>query len=109
MEFTFLTSRIKDICERRAYAVVELGEQAALDLERKLADIDACEDALEFRRLCHDDLVEMSEHRWRLRLAGGCCMELVSGHVKPRRIETGATDWGKVARLRIEAVGGSDD
>lgn len=109
MEFAFLTARIKEVCERRASAVAELGEEAALDLERRLADIDACDDALEFRALFGDDLVELSGHRWVLHFAGGRCMELVAGHAKPRLTETGATDWGKVTRLRIEAIGGSDD
>ena len=78
MEFTFLTVRIKEICERRASAVAEFGEEAALDLERRLADIDACDNALEFRALCDVGLVELSEHRWALRLAGRCRMELTS-------------------------------
>lgn len=109
MEFAFLTDPIREICQRRALAIEELGEEAALDLERKLADIDACGDALEFRALCHDDLEELSEHRWLLRLSGGWHVEMVAGHAKPRRTETGATDWGKVTRLRIEALGRSDD
>ena len=89
--------------------MTELGEEAALDLERRLADIDACEDAMEFRALCQDDLVETSEHRWCLHLAGGCQVEIVAGHAKPLRTETGGTDWGKVKRLRIESIGGNDD
>lgn len=109
MEFTFLTARIREICERREFAVVALGDGAALDLERRLADIDACDDALEFRALCGDDLVELSGHRWALHLTGCCRMELVAGHAKSRLTETGAADWGKVTRLRIETIGGSND
>ena len=109
MEFTFLTVRIREICERRASAVAQLGEGAALDLERRLADIDACDNALEFQALCADDLEELSGHRWALHLADRCRMELVAGHAKSRLTETGATDWGKVTRLRIEAIGGTDD
>jgi hypothetical protein len=109
LEFTFLTARIKEICERRASAVAGLGEEAALDLERRLAEIDACDDALEFRALCGDDLVELSGHRWALSLMGEARMELVAGHARPRLTETGATNWGKVKRLRIEAIGRNDD
>lgn len=109
LEFTFQTARIKEICERRTFAIAELGSEAALDLERRLADIDACDNALEFRALCDDDLVELPGHRWTLHLAGKCRVELVVGHVKSRITETGATDWGKVTRLRIEAIGGSND
>ena len=109
MEFTFLTARMKEICERRASAVAQLGEAAALDLERRLADIDACENALEFQALCADDLVELSGHRWVLHLTEGCRVELVAGHAKSRLTETGATDWRKVTRLRIEAIGESNE
>jgi hypothetical protein len=59
--------------------------------------------------LCGDDLVELSGHRWALQLMGGWRLELVSGHAKPRLTATGATDWGKVTRMRIEAIGGSND
>lgn len=109
MEFTFLTARMKEICERRACAVAQLGETAAFDLERRLADIDACDNALEFRALCADELVELSAHRWVLHLTNRCRLELVAGHAKSRLTETGATDWRKVTRLRIEAIGGSDE
>ena len=109
LEFTFLTARIREICERRAAAVAQLGEAAALDLERTLADIDACDDALEFQVLCGDDVVELSGHRWALHFASKYRMELVAGHIKARLTETGATDWGKVTRLRIEVIGGSND
>jgi hypothetical protein len=109
LEFTFLTARIKEICERRASALAEFGEATALDLERRLADIDACDNALEFRSLCDDELVELSGHRWALLLVGGCRMELVAGHVKSRLTGAGATDWGNVTRLRIEAIRGDDD
>lgn len=108
MEFTFLTAPIKQVCERRASAIAELGDEAALDLERKLADIDACDNALEFRALC-DSIVELSGHRWAIQLVGGRYVEIVVGHARSRLTETGATDWGRVTRLRIEAFGESDD
>ena len=71
--------------------------------------MDACDNALEFRALCDDDITELSGHRWALSLAAGCRVELVAGHAKARLTETGATDWSKVTRLRIEVIGGSND
>ena len=93
MEFTFATNRIKEICE-----------EAALDLERMLADLEACDDAREFFALCGSDLEGVTADRWLLRLSGGCRIEVVAGHVKPRLTETGEMDWGRVRRLRIEEV-----
>jgi len=108
VDFSFATATIKDICERRECAVRVLGEAAAIELERRLADIEACDNALEFGALCGEELQRVSGHRWSLHLADGIRLEVVAGHVKPRLTETGATDWGKVTRLRIESVGGSD-
>jgi hypothetical protein len=109
LEFNYLNAQIQKICEKRQTAVAELGEAAALDLERTLADIDACDHALDFRALYVDIVEELSPHRWAVRLAGGCNLELASAHVGPRLTKTGVTDWGKVTRLRIEAVGGRND
>lgn len=109
VDFTFSTARIQEICERRTAAVAELGEAVALDLERRLADIDACENALDFRDLCASDLVELTVHRWILHLRGGYLMELVAGHARPRLTGAGATDWGKVTRLRVEVIGEGND
>lgn len=109
MEFAFLDERIKELCERRSRAVAELGEEAARELERRLADIEACDNAAEFAALSGDELVTVSGHRRALHLACGISMAFVSGHTKPRLTETGATDWRKVMRLRIEAIGGGTD
>ena len=110
MEFTFKTAHIKKMCEHREYAVEKLGLEAALDLARKLADMDACDNAREVQELHASDLIEAtSEHRWELQLAGGGHMELTDGHVTPRRTQAGAPDWDMVKRLRIEMIGGRND
>lgn len=109
MDFAFLTTRIREICERHARAVAEIGEQAAVELQRRLADIDACNDAAEFEALCGADLQAISGHSRALPLTDGVRLVFVSGHAKPRLTKTGATDWGKVTRIRIEAIGETDE
>jgi hypothetical protein len=109
LEFAFLKACIREICERRARAVAALGEAAAFELERRLAEMEACENAAEFAELCGDELVVVSGVRWSLGLAEGIGMELIAGHVNPPLTETGVTDWSKVTRLRIEAIGGTHD
>jgi hypothetical protein len=101
-----MTARIKEICERRACAVSNLGEPAALELERRLADIDACDTAAEFAALCQEELSFPSSHRWNLRLTENVMMQLVAGHVKVPLTKTGTTDWSKVTKFRIEGIGG---
>ena len=109
MDFAYLTDRIRDICEQRARAVAEVGELAALELERRLADMDACDTAAEFAALCEGELLELSPHQWALRLAENVQMALTAGHVRVPRTRTGTTDWSKVTRFRIEMIGGTDD
>lgn len=104
MEFSYETARIKELCEKRVPAVEEFGEEAALDLERRLADLEACDNAVEFLVLCEGDLVQLAGHRWRLQLRGGASIEFISGHLKQLLTETGETDWSKVTRLRIKAI-----
>lgn len=109
LDFAFLTVQIREICEKRARAVAAIGEQAALELERRLADIEACSDVAELEALCGDDLQVVASHRRALHLADGIRMMFTSGHTKPRLTRTGATDWGKVTRLRIDAIGKADE
>lgn len=109
LDFAYLSARIRGICERRACAVAEVGEPAALELERRLADIDACDTAADFAALCAEELLVLSGHRWALRLTENVQMELVAGHVKVPRTRTGATDWSRVTKFRIEAIGGTCD
>ena len=104
-----MTARIRDICERRACAVTELGESAALELERRLADIDACDTAFDFEALCEGELSAVSAHRWALRLTEDVRMQLIAAHVKVPLTKAGATDWSKVTKFRIEAIGGTND
>jgi hypothetical protein len=109
LDFAYLTARIKEICERRECAVAELGKPAARELERRLADIDACDTAVDFAALYEEDLLALSGHRWALCLTEDVGMQLVAAHVKVPLTKTGATDWSKVTKFRIEAIGGTND
>lgn len=97
------------MCEKRAHAVETLGEIAALELERRLADIEACDTAEEFSTLCGNELTRISPHKWLLSLDKGCSIILSCGHSKPRLTTSGATDWPNVRRFRIEEIGNADE
>ena len=82
---------------------------AALELERRLADMDACDTAVDFQALCEAELSATSGHRWALRLTEDVQMQLVAAHVKVPLTKTGTTDWSRVTKFRIEAIGGAND
>jgi hypothetical protein len=107
LDFNYSDDATRDLCEKRAIAVTMVGEQAALELERRLADIDACDTASDFAALCGNELVQTTDHRWTLTLVGGLPVLLMCGHAKPRITSTGATDWSKVTKFRIDARGGT--
>ena len=109
VDFAYSTARIKNICERRVCAVAELGEPATLELGRRLADIDACDTAADFVALYGGELLSLSGHRWALCLVEDIKMQLVAAHVKVPLTKTGATDWTKVTKFRIETIGGKND
>ena len=48
MELTFATKEIRDICEKKEVAEKEFGEDVALDLRTRIADIRASENLADF-------------------------------------------------------------
>lgn len=107
LELSFATSRIRDLCERREEAVSAMGLDAALELEQRLADIEAVDNAADLIALLSNEMAERSSYIWSLRLSSGHTLVLVSGHAKRRHVTSGgATDWGRVTRMRIEEIEG---
>jgi hypothetical protein len=51
----------------------------------------------------------LTGHRWALRLTEDVQMQLVAAHVRVPLTKSGATDWCKVTKFRIEAIGVTND
>jgi hypothetical protein len=107
VELSFQTEELREICEKRAAAVRALGLQAALELERCLADIEAAESVADVEMLYHERVVDHSPHERALRFALEHTLIFRSGHVRTHNLSTGATDWERVTRLRITAIKGT--
>jgi hypothetical protein len=108
LELSFATLTIRDLCEHREDAVATLGLDAALELEQRLADIDAIDNAAELIALFGEVVTALSSNTLSLHLSTGHKVVLASGHPTPRVTEKGATDWGKVTRMRVDQIGGQD-
>jgi len=104
LELSFGTTQLRDVCERRGVAAAALGMSAALELEQRLADIDALQTVTELASLFPDKITDRSEHEQSLRLQSGHELVFHSGHRKTPFTTDGATDWAKVTRVRIVAI-----
>lgn len=99
---------LREICEKRSAAVNALGSSAALELEQRLADVEASDTVADLIALFPDDVVEQSASARALRLKAGYRLVFRSGHVTTPITSTGSTDWGEVSRMRIVAIEADD-
>jgi hypothetical protein len=109
LELSFSTLELRDICERREVAVATLGIPAALELEQRLADIEACNTVADLMSLFPDDIIDRSPDERSFLLTTGHAVVFRSGHVKTPTTSAGATDWERVTRIRIIALEIGDD
>lgn len=103
MELSFASVELRDLCEKRDKASAAFGPLAASELENRLADIAACETALELMDLFSTDIVAVSATERALLLKAGVQVRFRSGHVKTPLIAD-CTDWAHVRRIKITAV-----
>lgn len=105
MDFSFATEVLREVCEVREAAVAALGDGDALDLARRLADVDATSNAAEFVEIS-GDLVAVPDGKLTFPLQSGRLVTLAPGNARPRLTQTGAPDWSKVTRFRVESIEG---
>jgi hypothetical protein len=104
LELSFSTTELREICEKRAVAVAALGLAAALELEQRLADIEASDTAAELSALFPDDISNRTPVERGLRIKAGYWLVFCSGHVRTPTTSAGATDWDGVTRMRVVAL-----
>jgi hypothetical protein len=89
MELAFATEELRRICESRRRATNKFGADTAKSLEMVLADIDACQNVLEFTALFGDHAAPTTNECWQVTLAGADMVTFVSGHVSTPRKKDG--------------------
>jgi hypothetical protein len=104
LEITFHTAELREICEKRSVAAVELGYAAARELAERLADIEALDTVAELSMLLGEALCDRSPTEKSLRLNSGFYVVFVSAHPAPPGVSAKATDWKKTTRMKITAI-----
>jgi hypothetical protein len=105
VELAFASIHLRNVCESRQRATTALGSpDAARELEARLADLSAATNVAELSGLFPDDLISRSSTEQSLRLSCGHDIVFAAGHVLVPLDTNGATDWTKVARIRILAL-----
>lgn len=104
MEPSYDSTCVRNLCERNDYAVAQLGQVAAAELQAVIADFSAAETATEFIALRPERFTRDGPHGLALILRCGLNLRFVSGHPlkKGQMVET--TDWAKTSRLRFVAI-----
>jgi hypothetical protein len=104
LELTFQTAKLREICEKRAVATVELGYDVARELADRLADMEALDTVAELADLLGEAICDRSATEKSLRLVSGFRVVFVSGHPSPARIAPRTTDWKETTRVKITAI-----
>lgn len=107
MEFTFESTELRAVCLRKKAATRIFGEDGASELIARLADLAACQSALEFLELFPDDIDVQGDHVT-LRVNSEVSMKFKAGHIKPRISRDGSPNWAETTRVRILSVEARD-
>ena len=104
MEPSYDSTCVRDLCERHEYAVAQLGQIAATELQVVIADFNAAETATEFVALRPERFTRDGPHGLAMILRCGLHLRFVSGHSLKKDQVPEKTDWAKTSRLRFVAI-----
>jgi hypothetical protein len=104
VELAFATVELRSICESRRRATTVMGAEAARELAQRLADLAALTTVADLVDLFPADIIDRSPSERALCLQAGYDLTFSAGHVQVPTKEDGATDWAKVARIRINTL-----
>jgi hypothetical protein len=104
VELSFSTPQLREICERREAAIAALGESVALELEERLADIDALDTVADLSSMFPGDVIDRTPEERSITLKAGAHLVFRAGHVRTPVDSASATDWSKVSRIRVVGI-----
>jgi len=108
MELSFATVELRSICEKRQKALGALGTLGSTELATRLSDLLASETVSEFAELFPDEVGMLPPDEFTIRLKSGFQLRLVAGHVDVPRLNSAATDWSQVSRVKLIALEPAD-
>jgi hypothetical protein len=104
LELHFQTAKLREICEKRNVAAVELSYPAARELAERLADIEAVDNVPELCELLGAAISDKSPTEKCLNLSSGFVVIFQSAHPWPTGSTPEATDWGMTTRMKVIAI-----
>ena len=108
LELSSSTAEIRDICEKRGEARAKLGDDAALELARILADIEAFDDFEDFQATFGSQITDRGELEKCFSMKAGYSILFRAGHPRNLGVAPVATDWRRTTRLMITAIEKAD-
>ena len=109
MQLAFATKRLRSLCEDDLLARAELGNEAAVVLQRRLADIDAASNVAELppsTGLVIRNQVGATERC--IALNADWVMTFCANHFPVPMHVDGAVDWSHVTRVKILQIERAD-
>ncbi len=105
LELSFVNKALRELCESSVKANRELGIDVANELRRRVADLRA---ATSVRDLLIGAPREIQEDQIALDLGPSFQITFCANHNTAPKLESGAIDWSKVARVKILGIEGKN-
>ena len=110
MVVSFASKRLRSICEEETEANLELGLEAASELRRVLADLDAAASFADIPESSGWTIADPDGHREIVvNLPDGFNLMLEPGHATAPTTSDGCIDWMRVNRIRVLRITNAND
>lgn len=109
LEISFAEKSLRSLCENSAKAEAALGIEAAIRLQRRLADLRAAGSVKELFIVSFGGMTQKLGNKLYFNLGGGYSMVVVSNHVVTPLLKSGKIDWKKVRRIKVLKIEKEDD
>jgi hypothetical protein len=103
LELAFATKALRSICEQEEDAIRAFGDQVAVDLRARIADLRAA-DSVADMVAGHPRLINDHDPRMIIAIMDVAEMVIRPNHPQLGRDTGGAFDWQRVHRVRIDAL-----
>lgn len=101
LEISFAEKSIRSLCESNAKAEAALGIEAAVRLQRRLADLRAAASVKDLVKGTYTEQIEGIGNELTFDLGGGFIMVIAPNHMVRPALRSGKTDWKKVRRIKV--------
>jgi hypothetical protein len=101
LEISFAERSLRSLCENRAKAEAAFGVEAAINLQRRLADLRAATSIRDLIFGAFRRTGEKLDNVLIFDLGGGFSMTVVQNHMVAPLLKSGRIDWKKVRRVKV--------